>query len=76
MHGVVDQEIRHISGNQAAGHSTRYLEVEKARASGKEQRKTDDAYPDRRSNSIMWTRMVHPMEVLEKSYFMVDEAID
>src|SRR5579871_5407431 len=47
MHGIVNQEVPDISGDQAARRSQRNLEVPEARENEKEHNKAGDADPDR-----------------------------
>jgi hypothetical protein len=75
VHGIVNQKIRYISDNQAACGSAGNLDIPKEREKKKEARKADDAYPDRRSNEVVWMRVVHPMELPNDSYLMVDETM-
>jgi len=75
MHGIVNQEIRNVSGNQAACRPAGNLDVPKEREKEKERTKAGGAYPNRRPNEITWTGVVHPMEVPEDWYLMVDETM-
>jgi hypothetical protein len=75
VHGIVNQEIRHISDNQAARGSAGNLDIPKERETKKQGRKADDAYPNRRSNEVAWTRMMHVMELPNDSYLMVHETM-
>ena len=73
--GIVYQEVRNISDNQAACRSASNLDVPREREKEKEGRKADAAYPNRRSNEVTWTRVVHPVELPKDRYLMVDETM-
>ena len=75
MHGIVNQKIRHISEHQTACGSAGNLDVPKEREQRKEGGKANDACPNRRSYEVVWTRVVHPMEIPNDSYLMVDETM-
>ena len=75
MHGIVNQEIRNVSDNQAACRPAGNLDVAKEREKEKEGTKADGAYPNRRPNEITSTGVVHPMEVPEDWSLMVDETM-
>lgn len=75
VHGIVDQEIRHISDNQAARRSSGNLDAPKEGEKEKEGTEADDADPNRCANEVSGTRVVHSMEVPEDRYLMVDEAV-
>jgi hypothetical protein len=75
VHGIVNQEIPNVSGNQAACGSACNLDVPNEREKEKEGRKDDDADPNRRPNELARTRVVHPMELPKDGCFMVDEAM-
>lgn len=75
VNGIVNQKIRHIPDNQAACRSASNLEVPKEREKEKDGRKAEDAYPNRRSNEVTRTRVVHPMELPKNWYLMVDETM-
>jgi len=75
MHGIVDHKIRNVSENHAARRSAGDLHVPKPREKEKKRRKNDDAHPNRRPYEVTWTRVVHPMELLQARYLMVDETM-
>ena len=75
VHGIVNQEIRDISGNQAGCGSTGNLGIPKTRETKEEDRKAGDADPNRRSNEVVWMRVVHAMEIPDDGDLMVDETM-
>ena len=75
MHRIVNQKIRYVPDNQAACGSAGNLDIPKEREKRKEGRKADDAYPNRRSKEVVWMRVVHPMELPNDNYLMVDKTM-
>ena len=75
VHGIVNQKIPNVSGNQAACGSACNLDVPNEREKEKQGRKDDDADPNRRPNEVTRTRVVHPMELPKDRCFMVDETV-
>ena len=75
MHGIVHQEIRQIPDNQAACDSAGNLDIPEQRENSKDGRESDDAYPDRRSNEVVWMRVVHPMKLPNDGHLVVDKTM-
>ena len=75
MHSVVNQKVRDIPDNQAARGSASNIDTPKGCEQRKEERKADDADPNRRSIEAAWVRVMHLMELFDESYLVVEETM-